>query len=393
MPTNRKASALRAGLGWLCGTLAVGICGSPAQADLKLDTHLSSEGEYDTDIFRVSQAVAEQTLGTSHLSDFILDSQAGADVAYGLGQQKLYASGDVDRILYKLRTGLDHNEFKWLGGMDWKLGDAFNGGAEYKDSRRMVPEEARATPSTELAFESDRSAGGSFNANITPEWLAGGRVDWSQQESPSPEVYFRMHETTYTLDTKYQGLGYISVGAQVQYVDGKAADSTLSGPFTQINTDLTLDYKSGSVSKLSLLLGGSSIRFEQGASQSYSSEHIDLQYKRSLSAKTSLSVDAFRRTEVYAVLADFVEETGADVSLDWQASPKIFVDLLGSYTLDSFKPDIRNDRVALAQVALNYQPLTWLSFKPAVHYQNRRSDQDLYDFADTIVSLEAKLKF
>jgi hypothetical protein len=393
MRTKRKEYPLRVRSGWLCGALAAGLFGGPADAALKLDTHLSSEAEYDSDIFRVSPNTAEQALGTRRLYDYIWDNQLGADVEYLTGQQRLYTSGDVDRIFYRHHSDLDHNEFKWLAGMDWKLGQAVDGGVEYKDTRHMVPEEDRATPSTNLDYEADRNAGGSVNVKITPEWLAEGRVDWSEQDSPSTDVFFHVDETKYTLAGKYLGPGPITSGLQLQYVTGRAADLTQSGPYSEINTAYSLDYKSGTVSQLSLLLGGSTIHFEEGPHESFSTVTGQLTYKRSLSAKTSLNVDVFRRMEVYAVLADIVEETGGEVSMDWQASSKIFVNLTGSYSYDSFKPTPREDRVAVAGLGLKYQPLTWLSLKPAVHYQNRRSDQTLYDFGDTICSLEAKLQF
>lgn len=393
MPTERRTGLNQASPGWLCGALVASLFGGPTEAALKLDTHLSTEAEYDSNVFRVSEATARQTLGTGRRADEILDSQAGAGVEYKVDQQRLYASGDVDRVLYRRLSNLDHNEFQWLGGMDWKLGSALDGNAEYKTGRHMVAEENRATPSTTLDFETDHTARGSVNLMVAPQWRVESRVDWAEQDSPSPDARFHLDETKYTLGGKYLGFGAINTGLQAQYLTGDFTDAIQSGPYRQINLDYTLDYKNGSLSQLSLLLGGSRRRGRDGKAESFEGFTGELHYKRFISGKTTMGVDLFRRVQSYAVLADYVAETGGDVSMNWQATPKIFVNLLASYIDDSFKLSSREDQLALAELGLNYQPLPWLSIKPAVQYENRQSNQALYSFVDTVVSLKAKVQF
>src|SRR5882757_11080935 len=192
MRTEHWTSEVRKWPLWLCGTLASALFDGQASADLKLDTYLSSEAEYDSNVFRVSSATAQQALGTTRRDDEILNSEAGANVEYRWDQQRLYASGEVNRILYQRNSALDHNEYQWLGGTTWKLSTTADGGAEYKMARRMVPEENRATPNVSLDFEMDRSAGGSANLMINPQWRLESRIDWIEQDSPSPDARFHL---------------------------------------------------------------------------------------------------------------------------------------------------------------------------------------------------------
>lgn len=378
---------------WLYGALAAGLCGGTAEAGLKLDTHLSARGEYDTNVFRVSRAVAEQDLGTGKRADYRLDSQAGAALEYTLGEQRLYAAGDVDRIVYQRLSGLDHNEYDWLGGLDWKLGSTVDGGIQYRQGRRMVPEENRAAPSTALDYERDRNGSASANVLVAPEWRVESRADFTSQDSPSPDAFFHYTETGYTLGFKYLGLGAVNMGLQGQYLSGSYADALQTGPYRQVNLDYTLDYRMGAGSQFSLLLGGSQRRGRDGASESFSGFTGEMRYKYRLSGKTTLGLDLFRRVQSYAVTADTVAETGLDFNAGWQPTAKIFVNLLASYVDDAFKQSSREDKLALLELGLNYQPLDWLSFKPTVQYENRQSNQALYSFADTVVGIEAKVKF
>jgi hypothetical protein len=380
--------------GWiLYGALITGVAGLPAQAQLKMDEHLSETGEYDSNVFRVSEQTAENDLGTRHRSDFISDTQAGVDVQYLLGQQRFYAGGDFDRYMYKHWNQLDRDEYQWLGGLDYKLGSEVDGNAEYKEQRHMVAEENRAIPSTTLDFETDRNAGGSFNLMVTPEWRVESRADWTEQNSPSTDAFFHYDETKYTLGGKYLGFGPISTGLQAQYLTGAYADGVQNGPYRQVNVDYTFDWKRGTLSDLTVLLGGSDRRGRDGSSQSFKGFTGEIDYKQALTVKTSLGASVFRRVQTDAVVGDYVAETGSSLNMNWQATGKIFVNLLGSYSSDKYTLSGRTDKLALAQLGLNYEPLTWLSLKPSVQYENRISNQALYGFADTVASLDVKLKF
>jgi hypothetical protein len=393
MPTEPRPPAPAARTRWFYGALVAGLCGGSAEAGLKLDTHLSAQGEYDTNVFRVSRAVAEQDLGTGKRADYRLDSQLGEAVEYTFDDQRLYAAGDVDRIVYKRLSELDHNEYDWLGGMDWKLGGAVDGGIQYKQARRMVPEENRATPSTSLDFEQDKNGSASANFNVAPQWRVQTRADFTSQDSPSPDAYFHYDETAYTAGFKYLGLGALDMGLQGAYHTGNYIDAIQAGPYRQVDLDYTLNYKAGSASQLSLLLGGSQRHGRDGASESFSGFTGELDYKRQLSGKTALGLDLYRRVQSYAVTGDTVAQTGLAFNADWQATAKIFVNLLASYEDDAFKQSSRDDKLALLELGLSYQPLNWLSLKPTVQYENRQSNETLYSFADTVVGIEAKVKF
>ena len=397
MPTDKIARRVAEGglrPGWIvCGALITGVAGFPAQAQLKLDGHLSETGQYDSNVFRVSPGTARDELGTKHREDYVSDTQAGADAQYLIGQQRLYASGDVDRLVYDHWSQLDRNEFQWLGGMDYKLGTEVDGNGEYREQRRMVAEENRAAPSLNRDMELDRNAGGSFNVNVTPEWRVETRADWTEQDSPSADAFFHYDETKYTLGLKYLGLGPITTGLQAQYLTGAYADGVENGPYRQVNLDYTLDWKQNANSDLTLLLGGSKRRGRDGSTQSFDGFTGELDYKNAVTAKTTVGASVFRRVQTDAVVADYVAETGTSVYANWQATPKIYVNLLASYTDDKYKLSGREDKLALAQLGLNYQALRWFSLKPSVQYENRDSNTSQFSFADTVASLELKAQF
>jgi hypothetical protein len=393
MRTDRAVAPQRNWRPLACMSVAAAMYGPPALAEFKIDNHLSSQIEYDSNVYRVSSATAKQTLGSSQRDDEILTSEAGSDIAYLWNAQRLYASGNVRRVLYRRASELDHNEFDWLGGLNWKLGSSVDGDGEYKMQRRMVPEENRALPTTRLDFETDHNAGGSVNLMIDPQWRAESRVDWVEQDSPSQDALFHLDETKYTLGAKYLGLGPVNMGLQAQYLTGTFDDGIQNGPYRQVNLDYTLDYKSGSLSQLSMLLGGSRRRGRNGSSESFSGFTGELHYKRFISGKTTLGADFFRRVESYAVLADYVAETGGDVNMDWQATPKLFVNLLVSFTDDSFQVSARKDQLLITAFSLKYQPITWFFLKPTVQYESRHSNQTVYSFVDTVVGLQGTLQF
>jgi hypothetical protein len=377
------------------GSIACSACSlcTGAYGQGKLDASVAGVRQYESNIFQLSDTVAQQSgLGLAR-SDWIDEPLADLDTEYRAGPQRLYASGEARRFVYERFDTFDRDEYNWRSGLDWKLTSLLDGGLSYGQDRLMLPEQNRAAPSLNRDMEFDRSANGSANLNIAPEWRVESRVDWTRQNSPAPDAEFRYNQTAYTLAAKYLGIAHVAAGLEGQYSVGNYADALLSSQYRQFTGALTGELTGSAVSTLSVDLGMSRRADDSGQQGVSSGFSGDLKYRRTISGKTQFAVDLFRLITTYPSTADTVQQTGASFDARYSATRKINVQLLAEYLDDSFQQAARRDRTAIARLGVDYAALRWFELSPAIQWQSRYSTDYFYSFADTVVSLEAKLKY
>ena len=389
----------------------MGLFAPSTLAQLKLDTSLSGVAEYDSNVFRLpSGAPAPGTtvisIPADQRSDRILMAVATANLEYKVGDQRLYLLGDGTHYWYRTYSALNRNEGNGEGGLQWRASDELDGKLSYQQSRRMVPEEARAIPSLDLAYTTNRTASAGINFNVAPQWRLETRGDWIRQDSPAPTVQYKLDEHDYTLGTKYLGLGAIAMGFEVQGIDG-----SFTAPFIPVGTiptlpltlttshyrqyseDLTVDYTVNGLSKLTAKVGSSQRRTRDNSAADSNGFTGELKYKRTISALTSVTLGLFRRLQSYPSFNDYVVETGGSGQLEYHPTPKLYSSLLLQYVNDQFHGADRSDRLALLDAGVGYELFDHFSIKPGVHLENRRSSGGTYSFIDRIYSVEAKLTF
>ncbi len=395
----------------VCAYVALGVLltQAAAAAELKLDTSLAAVGQYDSNVLRVEPGPVLTAVSPSgETSDRVLNAVATANLQYKLDRQRLYVMGDATRQWYKRFNQLNHDEYSATGGLDWTGADWIDGTFSVHQDHRMVPEAARLVPSLSLDFQTDQNASAGLNVNVAPQWRMESKFDWIKQDSPSITAPFYLNERDYTVAGKYLGLGQVAMGLQLQYQDGVFTGPIVppntvvtlamlplpqgTSQFHQYNEDLTVDYTVNQMSKLTSKLGASQRRVPGSPNAAANGFTGELQYKRTVSALTKVTLGVFRRLQTFPSFSDYVTESGASAQLDWQPTLKLYTSVLAQYIDDSYHGSDRSDKLALLDAGVNYQWFEHFSLKPGFHFEDRKSSTT-YSYIDRIYSLEAKLMF
>jgi hypothetical protein len=383
---------------------ALVLCPGIAAADFYVDPYVAAQETYDSNVFSLSRALAEEFRGSPRRADSIFEALAGADASYRFGLQRIYAGVEGHRFDYRQFNELDHDEFLVKAGLNWNAQNLVDGIVEAHQVRRMASFINRR--STELTLERERAGEATLNLNISPQWRleTGGKYyelnspltssDPTQQDFPD----FTLRESTGTAAIKYTTEAKLSVGVAGSYGEGRFSGIPDAPRFNTTTGDLTLGYKVTDIDELATELGYTRL---EGGGLTVTGFSGDVTYKRDLSALTSIKLEGFRRMDGYLAGADVVVDTGAGGEIAWQ--PTLKIRLEGGYTFTHAKfqrlstfsnePGGRVDEVHLSQVTLGYQIFDWLGMRIFGGYRDRRSNVVNERFNEAYVGGQLRLHY
>ncbi len=371
---------------------------SPALAGYQLTPYASVTAEYNSNVFDLPNAqVARAENGDDQLADTVLRYLAGAEGALPLRKQKLRALIELRRLDFLHFGRLDHNEYLFGTGLDWRLLSTLDGALDYRQERRMASFADRTT--TALALETERITSGSANLVINPEWRLESGLRLRSLDSPLPAFPdFALKENSISLAAKYLAIDKLVAGVFTEYMSGKFEGVPAAGKFHQESIELVADYTLSEISKVAAKLGYT--RRNDDAGGTVSGLTGMAAYHRDLTGKTSADVQIFRRVRSYVGGASSVVESGIGTALAWRATEKIAVAGAAEWVHSTYEDAApssgmsqRKDDYETLSVKVNYLPRPWLALRPYTGYRVRNSNLDRDDFHTAIVGLEVEARF
>lgn len=405
-----------------------------AAAELNLSTHLASRYQYESNVYRFSDQVAEVT-GTDQLSDRSLRHTAGIDAGYAWGLQTVQVMAEARQFRFEEFKHLDHNEYTLAAALDSELSIArvrLNVG----DERRIASFEDRRT--TQLIMERDRTGRAAVLLPVTPQWnvVAGARGRFLQSPLPdapalprpppgaparvaSPD--FTVHEAGFSTGVQYGILneehpedeGPLLVGVLLDYTTVSFSGVTPQPPppmgvppetfdgYSLLSLGATASYFLDGMSSLDGKLGLT--RYTPSTSGADSSLEAvgEIGYIRRFSVVTELRGALFRRMVPFAANGDTTTDTGASLGARWE--PRRNLRVLGEYTfassafggLSSFAPENsgRGDVVQTASLSVAYPQLENFFLRLSGTYNDRRSNLSYNNYRDVTAGAEMGIRF
>jgi hypothetical protein len=391
-------------------SLAALLAAQDALAQSTFLPYASTDYEHNNNIFYLPNSQAASPTGGSYqLGDSSLKTIAGAEEDYYWDRQRFYATIEGRYIDYDHYTSLNHTEYMAKLGLDWKLLSAFDGTLSGSIERYMAPFAQRDT-FTALSVDVDRGASAKFDTRISPEWLLVTSVNYHDLDAPVEDYPdYGLTETTTHLAIQYLGVANLTFGVAADHLDGRYRNAPIQGTYAQTNLDLTASY---AVSRLSAFRGsvGYTDRNQGQGQGSVSDVTGELGYTRTLTGKTSLSLDLTRAVNSYVAAGGSELDTTLSLRANHQLTYKIGIsagvqemrsDFLGQtipIVCANGAPGCstsvlgRHDRVPQADIKITYDVRRWLLIQPYATYQRRTSNYPLDEFTSTVIGIKFQAK-
>jgi hypothetical protein len=367
-----------------------------AAAQATANPYASAHYEHDSNVFRVQNSHANMVaLGDPTLADNDLKTVAGVDGTYLWSQQKLTATLEGRRYIYNHFTELDHNEYLADVALKWKTTSLLDGIVEARQEQLMAP--FLLGNSTQLTLDVDRKISGTLDLNFNPDWRLESGVYSHNLKSPLQNFPdFVEREIGTHLALLNRSVTNLTYGITLDHISGRFENAPDVGSYKQTDAQLTLNY---TVSALTSFKGAVGYTKRDQVLDSVSAVTGMLGYSRQLTAKTNFNVILTRAVNSYVAAGGSEIDTSATVGLNWQATYRVAVGLVGGYTHSAFVGQIvpgsrtngRVDKLPVGSLTVNYQVLRHVSLKAYLNKQSRSSDIDVYNFSDTVVGIEARV--
>ena len=401
LPYNRKPFVGSAR--WLALTF---LAPSVAWAELELVPFGSAQYEHHSNIFEVSGPnEAQQQRGESKRADSVWQGRAGLEASYVAGQQKLEVNGEARKLKYQHFDDLDHDEYSYGGKFSWRLGSTVAGNVAYQQDRKLASFADLDT--SELTQQTERRASAMLGYDVTPSWRIEAGAGHNQSKLPLPDdPEFKLQDSNASLELKYHNQGRWATGLLGEVRDGSySGNEEHERDFKEGTVQLTADYFVSDLSTLRMKVGATQRKEdagndgEDGDDGTVSGFTGSFAYGRTISAKTAVDIEIFRRVDSYIAGANALIATGGSTSLNWKPTPTLSLAARYEYTRSSFESDGdtedagRSDRYSGATLELSYEVLRWLTLRPYAGYRNRESSLDTESFEDVITGAELRARF
>jgi Putative beta-barrel porin 2 len=389
----------RSAYGLVLGLAAVFAAPYQAFAQATFNPYADAHYEYDSNVFRVQNSQANLiAIGDPTLADKDLRGVIGLDSTYLWSAQKLTATLEGRRYVYDHFGDLDHNEYLADVAFDWKTTSLLDGIFEARQEQLMAP--FANGNSTQLTVDVDRKISETLNLNVNPDWRVEAGVYSHHLKAPLQDFPdFVETETGEQLALLNRSVAHLTYGVSVDHISGRYENAPDVGSYSQTDAQFTANY---TVSALSTFKGAAGYTKRTQTGDSVSGFTGLIGYTRQLTAKTSVSLNAARAVNSYVAAGGSEIDTGGTVTISWQATYRIGVELMGGYIHSTYVGESvpgspgsvtagRVDKSPQGALNINYQILRHLKLKGYVSYQSRSSDLDFYDYKDTTVGIEARV--
>ena len=397
---------------WFAALLASPVS---ALAELALIAAGDVRYEYNTNVFDLQQGFPTPftPVGVTNSSDIKYSDSYIAyggkfDASYLLSQQQFYATVLGTEYHYDRFTELDHSEYTFDGGWDWKVGRLWDGVLDVTRIRSMVS--FWNVVGTSLVLQTEQRETAKASVQATPDWRAeftGLTRKVDQPQTLAPDL--SLTETSGQAAVKYTGTAGVTAGVSGTYLKGSFSNVgplVVAPSYTQT---------SGALTATDVVTGLSTFRGQIGYSRRSSDSGInnisgatgELDYQRALTGKTSVEVDLTRQINAYLTNDASEIDSVAALTATWQATYRIGVVLGYTFTYRQLPHQgttlvdgviVGNgtqqmEYLNMPSLTVTYAPVPWLILKPYVNYQTRSSQNFVGgNFDATVVGLQFTLQ-
>jgi hypothetical protein len=390
---------------WVAALLASPVS---AFAELVMTVAGDAKYEYNTNVFDL-QSGFFTPFGGSSFGDSFIAYGGKLDASYLWSQQQFYATVQGNEYRYNRFKALDHSDFMFDGGWDWRIGRVWDGLFDVTRIRSMVS--FWNLVATSLVIQTEQRETGRAGVQVTPDWRAEltgitRKVDQPQTTAPN----LSLTENSGQVAIKYTGTAGVTSGLVATYLKGSFSDTgplVVAPSYTQSSGGLTA---TDEVTGLSRFRGqiGYTRRSSDSGINSISGVTGELDYRRILTGKTTVELDLTRQINAYLTNNASEIDSVAALTAEWQATYKIGVVLGYTFTYRQLPGQgnvlvagvvvptggEQTQRLHMPSLTVTYIPVPWLTLKPYVNYQTRSSQNFVGgNFDSTIVGVQFTLQW
>ena len=370
----------------------------PVAAQCASSISVSTDGQYqyNSNVFDVQEG--RPVPGTSDLrhDDRYYRYGGEIDLREQWQQQRVHATLAASQYKYDHFRRLDHGEFKFDIGSDWRLGAFLDGGIEAIRSRTQVA-------FTEVfqafaAIQTEQRANANLGFQLAPAWRLETNGYWRHVQEPLPQApLLTLGESAGQAALKFNAGGALTFGVSASYLAGifTHADAAVNPSYREQSAALLFSYDNRGRSNVTGQ-GGYSRRksLDSRVSASSPTGRVDIVHR--LTGKTNLHLAFSRSINSYLTNSSSQLSSDAALSLRWSATRKATVDV-GYHLTANTLPDQgalpgtnRNDRVRGFNLRIDYDVRPWLMIRPYVSEQTRNSNLSLANFIGTVYGVEVR---
>ncbi|MEO8315997.1 MAG: hypothetical protein ABI645_14540, partial [Pseudomonadota bacterium] len=256
-----------------------------------------------------------------------------ANIAAGTGGQgplQMHLNAQYTEVDYSAIDSLDHGQYAYSGGLEWKPVPAFD--ASLIASQTRAPLSFADFGGTQTVLQTTTQAELTLRVRPTPRWQIGlTPPGWRNTKTPLQSAQdFKLDEKTYRGTVGFLGAGQLVPGLSATHTRGKNSGIATATRYGEDTVQGTLDYKATGFSTFTFAAGRTqrSTRLivpataPQPPATTTSGFTGSIGYRRQLSVKTAFYFNANRSFQQYDASVNPTVSTGFTTGLDWAATPK-----------------------------------------------------------------------
>jgi hypothetical protein len=351
----------------------------PTVAEVIVAATAAAQYEYNSNLFDLQPGFTIPGAAYTKRSDWSKDYSASAQLNAVWGRQSVYFVAGVDDLRYQYYSFLDHTDYKFKGGWNWRILAALDGKIEISRTRSMVP--FSETLQSRLALQTEQRESMAAGWLFAPDWrLDSDAYRRVLQEPLAGAPDLRLSEWFAETTLNFIGRAGLVAGVNATYLNGDFSGASSQNPsYHQDTAGIRAIYQP---------TGRSSFAGELGFTRRVSALQIDdvsgatgkLAYTNQVTPKTSITLNVARNINTYVTGTGADFDTLAGLAFKWQATYKVRVSAGYTYTYSYFPRQgelpgtNRNDHLQLTSVSIEFEPRRWIVLRPYINLQRRTSD-------------------
>lgn len=372
--------------------------------DDRLGIFFNEIATWDSNVFRMSDATAQRSLGTTSLSDRILTHQVGVTLDLPYSLQRFQATYQHFWTRYHKFDQLDFDGDIFHAGWLWAITREFTGEVAYRQYEGLA---SFATfRGTERDVVTTRQANANGSWLMTPRWLAYGGIVATERKHELAER--RIHDIE-AVSTEAR-LQYLTpkenrIGGSLRYERGKAPESRIfqgiafDNGYEQVGVGVVARWDITAHSRLDGRVDYVKREYDQFSQRDYSGPAWGVTWTWTPTAKFSMPTTIRRDiAPLDDVQTSFVMVTGIGAKPRWQMTEKFA--LVGSIDYGRWKyrgdPVIGGDfehRVRSGLVGFVWTPAQRIAVTGSLQREIRKSDLPDGDYKATVATIDARIGF
>jgi|GEM_PF-1484857 len=411
MPSSRVQAVQPRGFARvLVSSLLLGVVASADAQLVDVSPFAIVEAIYDDNVFRVENAEqlrAQSPDGEVRQGDAIGIATVGVTGELEPGLQAFNLTSLVQRYQYHALEQLNHTAYEIDGRWNWVWGRRFDGLVQA--SMKRAQDDFRYRDSAEQSFTLERRYELAGAYHLSSLWhLEIGSVFTSRSSSDLGNAASDLDEHSFDLAGFYRRNPVGQLGLALTYRDGEYPNrdpnpgTGVATSYEQYTGEVRMRWVPSAISRLDGAIGVTRREQSPFSDRDFSGVTGRLDYRREISGRTRVSLNAFRRVwSTERVDANFATDSGLGATLEWRWSVKTQFLLDGEWRTIHYEsvagagagaPE-QEDEIRSGQLTMVWQPLERLGVRLSGERELRDSNVAGDAYAAWISRLEVRLGF